>query len=99
MFEESLTIKCVRYLFDGYIAPSDAVTPGNKYTARGSELNGKCSKQANLLVTIEGENRYYRTIRNFSRLPESFNATHNRGYHFCINCLNDFCSVSKKQSL
>ena len=47
MFKESETIKCIRYLFDGYIAPPDAVTPGNNYTPWVSEINGKCNKQAN----------------------------------------------------
>ena len=28
------------------------------YTARRSELNGKCSKQVNLLMIVDGENRH-----------------------------------------
>ena len=34
------------------------------YTAPISELNGKLSKQAKLLVIIDGKNRHYMTIKN-----------------------------------
>ena len=38
------------------------------YTARRSGLNGKCSKQVNLLIVVDGENRHYTAIKNISML-------------------------------
>ena len=60
------------------------------YTAPGSELNRKCSKQANLSMIGNGENKCYIVIKNLSRLLNSLNAIYARTYHFCINCLNGF---------
>ena len=65
MFEESKTTERIQYLFDGYIAPRDAVTPDNNCTSRGSDFNEKCSNQANLLMIVNSENRHYATIKNF----------------------------------
>ena len=58
------------------------------YTARRSEVNGKCSNQANLLVIVNGENRYFMAIKNFSRLLKSLNQTHKRASHFRMKFLN-----------
>ena len=41
------------------------------YTARRSERNVKCKKRVNLLMIVDGENRYYTAIRNISRLITS----------------------------
>ena len=38
------------------------------YAARRSELNEKCSKQANVLMIVAGENRHYTAIK--PRLPK-----------------------------
>ena len=40
----------------------------NIYTAQRSELNRKCCKQANLLMIVDAESRYYTTIKNIARL-------------------------------
>ena len=64
------------------------------HTARRSELNGNCSKQVNLLMIVDGENRHYTVIKNISRLLKSLNATHKGAYHYCMNCLNGFRTVS-----
>ena len=61
---------------------------GSIYTAHKSELNGKCSKQVNLLMIVDGENRHYTAIKNISRLLSKLNGKSNRAYHYCINCLN-----------
>ena len=38
------------------------------YTARSSGRNMKCKKQVNLLMIVDGEERYYTAIKNISRL-------------------------------
>ena len=38
------------------------------YKAQKSEFTGKSSKQANLLMIVDGENRHYRAIKNLPRL-------------------------------
>ena len=65
-------------------------------TAHRSGRNGKCSKQANLLMIVEGETKHYTAITNTSRLLKHFNATHKEAYHFCMNCLNGFHKVSAR---
>ena len=69
----------------------------NIYTARRSERNVKCinKKQVNLLMIVDGEKRLYTAMKSISRLLKSLNATHKGAYHFCMNCLNGFCTVSK----
>ena len=37
------------------------------YTATRSELNGKCKKQVNLLMVVDGEKRHYTAIKNISQ--------------------------------
>ena len=66
------------------------------YTARSSEFNGKCSKQINLLMIVDGENRHYTAINNISRLFKSLSATHKGAYHFCMNCLDGFRTASAR---
>ena len=63
------------------------------YTAGRSEINGKCSKQVNLLMIVDGENRHDTANKNLSRLLKSLNACHKGTYHFCMNCLNGFRTV------
>ena len=46
------------------------------YKAQRSELNGKCSKQANLLMIVNGENRHHTTIKNLSRFGRSLSVIH-----------------------
>ena len=60
------------------------------YTARRSDFNDKRSKQVNLLMVVDGENRHYTTIKNLSRLLSSLNSKHQKAQHFCLNCLNGF---------
>ena len=67
-----------------------------KYTARKSKRYGKCSKQANLLMKADEENRHYTAIKNISTLLKSLNATHKGAYHFCMNFLNGFCTASAR---
>ena len=64
-------------------------------TARGSNRNGKCSKQADLLMIVDGNIRHYTEIKNTSRLLKSLNASQKGTYQFYINCLND-CQVKIK---
>ena len=65
------------------------------YIAYRSELNGKCSKQANLLMIVDGENRHYKIIKKkICRLLSRLNGKRNRTYHFCINCLDGFRTAS-----
>ena len=66
------------------------------YTACRSELNRNCSKQVNLLMIVDRENRHYTAIKNISRLLKSFNATHKGAYHFFMNCLNGFRTGSAR---
>ena len=75
------------------IAPQDAVTLADVYTAWRSALNRKWSKQANLLMLLDNENRLYVAMTKFSRLPKSLNTTHKGVYHFSINWLNSFCRL------
>ena len=39
----------------------------NIYTVCRSERNGKCKKQVNLLMIVDGEERHYTAIKNISR--------------------------------
>ena len=64
------------------------------YTARRSDLNGKCRKKVNLLMIVDAENRHYTAIKNMFSLLSRLNAKSNRAYHFCMNCLNGFWTVS-----
>ena len=47
-------------------------------------------------MIVDCKNRHYTTIKNFSRLLKSFNATQKGAYHFCINCFSDFWTASVK---
>ena len=62
----------------------------NIYAARRSEHNTKCKKQVNLLIIMDGENRYYTAIKSIYKLLKPFNAIHKGVYNFCMNCLNGF---------
>merc|ERR1711911_63802 len=64
--------------------------------ARRSDFNCKRSKQVNLLMIVEGENRHYTAVKNLSRLLKSLNAKHKGAYHFCLNCLNGFRTESAR---
>ena len=66
------------------------------YTVRRSELNGKNSKQVNLLMIVDGENRHYSAIRNICRLLSKLNGKSSFTYHFCMNCLNGFWTMSAR---
>ena len=67
----------------------------NIYTVRRSGRNGKCKKQVNLLIIQDGENRYYTAIKNISRFLTKLNGK-KRTYHYCMNCLNSFCTESAR---
>ena len=67
------------------------------YIARRSEFNNKrSSKQANLLMIVDGENRHYTAVKSLSKLLSSMNAKHKGAYHFCVNCLNAFRTESAR---
>ena len=66
------------------------------YTARRSELNGKCSKQVTLLMVVDGEDRHYTAIKNISRLLSKLNGKTQHAYHYCTNCLNGFRTGSAR---
>ena len=66
------------------------------FIARRSEFNSKRSKQVNLLMIVDGENRHYTAVKSLSRLLKSMNAKHHRAYHFCVNCLNGFRTESAR---
>ena len=60
------------------------------YTARRSELNGKCSKQVKLLMVVDGEKRHYTAIKNISRLLSKLNGKTQHAYHYCMKCSTVF---------
>ena len=66
------------------------------YTARKSERNVKCKKKVNLLMIVDVEERHYTAIKNISKLVKSLKATHKGAYHYCMNCLNGFRTLSSK---
>ena len=68
----------------------------NMCTVCRSGHNVKCKKQVNLLMIVDGENRHYAAIKNISMLLKSLNETHKGAYHFCMNCLNGFCTGSAR---
>ena len=68
----------------------------NIYTVRRSERNIKCKKQVNLLMIVDGEKRYYTTIKGISRLLSKLDGKTRRTYHFCMNCLNGFRKASAR---
>ena len=68
----------------------------NKYAARRSELNGKCKKQVNLLMVVDGEMRHHTAIKNISRLLSKLNGKTQHAYHYCMNCLNSFRTASAR---
>ena len=54
-----------------------------------SGRNGKCKKQLNLLMIVDGEKRRYTAIKNISRLLSKLN-----GYHYCMNCQEKISTIS-----
>ena len=60
-------------------------------TAHKSEPNEKCGKQANLLMTLDVENRHSTAITNLPRLLKSLNANYKN--HFCMNCFSGFTQL------
>ena len=68
----------------------------NIYTARRSGRNMECKKQVNLLMIEDGGKRHYTAIKNISRLLSKLNGKTRRAYHFCMNCLNGFRTVSAR---
>ena len=67
------------------------------YIAQRSELNGNCSNQANLLMIVNGENKHSMAIKNLPRPHKVLNAIYSRVYHFCMNCLNGFCTAPARE--
>ena len=68
----------------------------NIYTVRRSGCNVKCEKQVNLLMIVAGVGRHYTAIKNTSRLLSKLNRKTKRAYHYCMNCLNGFRTVSAR---
>ena len=63
----------------------------DRYTARRLELNGKCRKQAKLLVIVDGESRCSKTS-----LLYFLNVTNKGAYHFCTKSLNGIHTESAR---
>ena len=42
------------------------------------------------------EKRHYITIKNISRLLSKLNGKTQHAYHYCMNCLNSFCTESAR---
>ena len=68
----------------------------NIYTVRKSGRNVKYKKQVNLLMIVDGEERHYTAIKNVSRLLSKLNGKTKRAYHYCMSCLNYFCTESAR---
>ena len=68
----------------------------NIYTVRRSGHNGRCQKQVNLLMIEDGKKRHYTAIKSISRLLSKLNEKTKRAYHYCMNCLNGFCTESAR---
>ena len=66
------------------------------YTVCRSEHNRKCKKHVNLLMIVDSEKRNYTAIKNISRLLSKLNRKNKRAYHYCMNCLNGFCTESAR---
>ena len=49
-----------------------------------------------LIVEVDGEERYYTTIKNISRLLSRLNGKTKRAFHYCMNCLNGFRTGSAR---
>ena len=59
---------------------------------RRSNGNITQSKVVNLLLITDGKKSYYTAIKSLSRLLTRENANSKRAYHYCINCLQTFCT-------
>ena len=68
----------------------------NIYSVRRSGHNGRCQKQVNLLMIEDGKKRHYTAIKSISRLLSKLNEKTKRAYHYCMNCLNGFCTESAR---
>ena len=68
----------------------------NIYTVRRSKRNMECKKQVNPLMIEDGGKRHYIAIKNISRFLSKLNGGTRRAYHFCMNCLNGFRTVSAR---
>ena len=66
------------------------------YTARRSRRNGKSKKQVKLLMTVDGEEKHFTTIKNISRFLSKLNGKTKRAYHYFMNCLNGFGTESAR---
>ena len=97
LFEEIEPLECVRFLFGEKWAEKDAINNGRVYIIRRSDFNGKRSKQVNLLMITDGENRHYTAVKSLPRLLSSSNSKGRKGaYHFCVSCLNGFHTESAR---
>ena len=47
-------------------------------------------------MIVDGEERHYTAIKNISRLLSKVNGKTKCAYHYCKNCLNDFCTESAR---
>ena len=68
----------------------------NIYTTCRSRRNGKCKKQVNLLMIVDGEKRHYTAIKNITRVLSKLNRKTQDAYHCCVNCLNGFRTESAR---
>ena len=68
----------------------------NIYTVCRSKHNVECEKQVNLLMIEDRGKRHYTAIKSISRLLSKLNGRTRLAYHYCINCLNGFRTVSAR---
>ena len=61
-----------------------------------SGRNRKCKKQVNLLMIVDGGEKYYTAIKNISRHLSKLNRKIQHAYHYCMNCLNGFRTESAR---
>ena len=47
-------------------------------------------------MIVDGEERHYTAIKNIPRLLSKLNGKTKRTYHYCMNCLNGFCTGSAR---
>ena len=47
-------------------------------------------------MIVDGEERHYTTIKNIPRLLSKLNGKTKPTYHYCMNCLNGFCTGSAR---
>ena len=52
--------------------------------------------QVKLLMIVDGDEGHYTVIKNISRLLSKLNGKTQHASHYCMNCLNSFCTDSAR---